>query len=204
MKCNLWALNWLCLACVTKNVHVLSTVPIDCSCSLTAFYLYASSVVRDILNNWVFCSLLHLFSFFVLLLTVQWVSDTKNSCYYAWKQALSFSNTFNIYIFWERHKMTCGTDLSVKLFFLAALSPLLDCIASIMRLFSSISALHTHQDQHFCSDIWAFVPVLMWLQMKWRMRQEETEVLDGHPSILRNLQWVSLWAAVFFVSLLGC
>ncbi len=147
--------------------------------------------------------MLHLFSFFVLLLTVQRFSDTKKSCNYAWKQALSFSNTFNIYIFWEGHKMKCGTDNIFYRVFLATLSPLLDCIASVMRLFSSVSALHTHQDQRFCSDIWAFVPVLMWLQMKWRMRQEKTEVLDGHPSILRNLQWASLWVAVVFVSLLG-
>lgn len=87
--------------------------------------------------------------------------------------------------------------------FSLSFSPLLDCIACVMRLFRSISALHTHQNQHFCSDIWAFVPVLMWLQMKWRMRREETEVLYGHPSIPRNLQWASLWAAIFFVSLLG-
>lgn len=41
--------------------------------------------------------------------------------------------------------MKRSTDLSVKgfCFFFATLSPLLECIASIIRLFSSVSALHT-------------------------------------------------------------
>lgn len=44
-----------------------------------------------------------------------------------------------------------------------------------------------------------------WCGCRWndRRRQVETEVLYGHPAILRNLQWASLWAAGFFVSLLG-
>lgn len=83
---------------------------------------------------------------------------------------------------------------------MATFSPVLDYTASIMHL-SVPSLCFTHII--LCISAQIYVPVLMWLQMKWQRRQVETEVLYGHPAILRNLQWASLWAASFFVSLLG-